>query len=90
LESTESIDQFVIKTVAAICEMDDSQITLAAPLSEFALDSLRITAFAAHIQATYDCTVTGEDMVELLEAPRVADVVAIIRRMRGRPALPES
>jgi acyl carrier protein len=90
LESTESIDQFVIKTIAAICQMEDSQITLVAPLSEFALNSLDITVLAVHIQATYDCIVTAEDMIGLLEAPRVADVVAIVRRATERPTLPES
>lgn len=84
MELNESIDQFVIQTVAAICEMEESQVTLDASLSELALDSLRITALAAHIQATHHCEVNAEDLLQLLEAPRVADVVTIVHRVTHR------
>jgi hypothetical protein len=33
---------------------------------------------------------TAEDLFELLDAPRVADIVAIVRRMTDQPGLTES
>jgi acyl carrier protein len=67
--------------------MEESQLTLEAPIIELALDSLRIIMLVAHIQAKHDCTVTAEDLLELLEARHVGDVVALVRRLTDRPAL---
>ena len=90
MEPDQPIEQFVIGTIAEICGSQASQITLAAPVSELALDSLRITALAAHIQSTHDCRLSAGDILELLEAPSVADIVAIVRKVMVRQTFAES
>lgn len=85
MATDESVDRLVIKTVASICGMEDSKITPATTLGELAMDSLRITALSADIQAAYECPVTPGDVVELLEAVSIADLVAVVRRITDRP-----
>ena len=85
-----SLDTFVIETIAAICEIERSQITLVTPLDELAMDSLRLTALAAYIQATHGRVVTPDEIIELLEARCVADIVAIVRRMVEEDSLVHS
>jgi hypothetical protein len=85
VEVTESMDEFVIAAIAAICDLEDSQICLETALSDLAVDSLRITAFVAHLQAAHGCVVTPEDVIDLLDAPCVCDVVTIVRNIAGRP-----
>lgn len=89
MEPVKSIEEFVIETIAAICEIEAVRVTDGAPLSELTLDSLRIVALAAHIESRYACAVSPEDVLELLEAECVSDVVAIVRRLTDRRALAE-
>jgi acyl carrier protein len=83
--ATESIEQFVISTIAAVCDAEDAQICPDSALTDLAMDSLRITAFSAHLQATYGCDVTPDNIVAMLEAPCVSDLLMIVRKMTAQP-----
>jgi acyl carrier protein len=85
MEPNQPIELFVIGTIAGICGSQVSEITLATHVSELALDSLRMTALAAHIESAHECRFGTDDLLELLEAPRVADIVTISRKVMSRP-----
>ena len=85
MQSAASLDRLLIQGIASICDMEESGIAPETTLGELAMDSLRITALCAHIEALYECPVRPDDVVELLEAACVGDLLATLRRMTGRP-----
>ena len=86
VQPPESVDEFVIRTVAAICDLEISQVAPDTALSDLSMDSLRITAFAAHVQAEHGCEVTPGDVMDLLEAACVCDLAVIVNRMKEHQA----
>jgi acyl carrier protein len=93
MENT-SVEEFVISTISTVCNFERAAITPQTSLADLGMDSLTFTAFASHVEATYECEINVDQMLDFLQAPLVADVVAIVQKLatqaRGVAADPRS
>ncbi len=77
--SNETVDDFVMTTIAETCNFDRSAIDRRSSVAEIGMDSLRLTAFVAHVEAAFDCELSADQIVTLFEAPHVQDIVTLIK-----------
>ncbi len=79
MDKPESLEEFLIATIAETCSFERSALTLETSLVDIGIDSLNMTAVLARIELVYDCQLKEEQVIEVLQADRIADVVQLVR-----------
>jgi len=78
---------FVASAIASICEIDKSEIAYNTNLLDLQMDSLSLVALVSQLEAAYEVQFSADDVMELLEPARFADLLtaaeALIRRYSG-------
>ena len=76
-----SFDDSIIATIAAACNLEAATITLDTNLADLGMDSMGLYALVASIEATHDCELTSRQIVDLMLAPLIEDVVTIVKQV---------
>ena len=91
MSESPAVEDLVVATIAAVCNLEKAAVTLDTDMLEAGLDSLHIMVLVGQVESTYGCEVTPEQMVGFFDAPCVRDVVRLVECIRaGRLILPLS
>jgi len=83
------LDDLVITTLAAACNIERAQLSPETGLDEIGLDSMSLVALVAQLEALYGCQFESEQVLGLFEARRIRDVVLLVGRVVGMGCLVE-
>jgi acyl carrier protein len=84
MKAIAELDEIVVSAIAVACNIERSAIAVDANMLELGIDSITMTAIVAQVQASYDVQLETDDVVELLNAPRVADVLSLMKKALER------
>ena len=77
---TSSIEQFVAQTIAVACRTDPARIGRDTALLDLQMDSLTLAAVLSQVEAAFAVDFSSSDLLDLLSAANVGDLVAGIER----------
>lgn len=74
---TESVTlgELVRSTIALACNRPPEAITPDTELSALNIDSLTFAAVIAHVEATYELEFDPDNLISLIQEPRISDLV---------------
>lgn len=84
-ESEIDLQEFVCSTVAQACSVDRDRIDARTNLLDLGIDSLTLVSVFAQIEAVYDVELTPDEILSMLEAPTIADLVVCMERLLQAP-----
>lgn len=79
------IDDFVMSTIAEICNLAPEAITPTTNLTDIGFDSLTAVSFVSTVETAYGLELDNEALVELFGATTAAEVIAFVERVRDYP-----
>ncbi len=75
------LEDFIQTTVAQACNVDRETVRPDTPLLDLNIDSLALVSVFAQVEAVYDLELTPDEILSMLEAPRVSDLVTCLREL---------
>lgn len=72
--------QFVVSAIAVACRAERERIQLDTALLDLQIDSLTLAAVLTQVEAVYAVELSTTDMLDLLSAATVGDLIAGIER----------
>ena len=72
------VEVFVIRAVAVACNLDELTVSLDTSPADIGMDSIGFHTLAARIEDAYDCELASHEILELMTAPLVGDMVKIV------------
>ena len=84
MQTTQPLQDFVIETIAAVCKLERSAVTMNTSLLDIGADSVSLVAIATQVQMYYGVHLTPDELMDLFDAPRVEDLIASLRQMIDR------
>jgi len=78
------IEEFVCSTLALACNQDRATIHPQTSLFELNLDSLSLVSVLAQVEAVFTVQLTPDEMLRLIGASRIADLVNDLERIVAR------
>jgi acyl carrier protein len=75
-----SVEEVVVAAIAAACRLAPATVTRATRLLELGMDSLTLVTVLSQIEAALETRFDADDVVDLLRAQHVAELVAAVRR----------
>lgn len=79
--AADSFSKFVCATLARICNRPIADVTPQTSLLELGLDSLSFVTALAHVEASYDVRVAPHQILLLIDAPTVEELITMLREM---------
>ena len=75
------IEKFMLELIATTCRREPSPEMLHASLLDLGIDSLSLSTILAHVEAAFDCEVTPELTLRMLQGPLVLDLIGVVREI---------
>lgn len=79
-----ALSEFLCSTIALACNADANSISPATKMMDLNIDSLTFVSILAQVEAVFEIEILPDDIIDLLEADCVDDVLASIASMTGR------
>jgi acyl carrier protein len=76
-----SIDDFVLSTIAEICNLEPAVLAPTTSLAEIGFDSLTAVSFVSAVETVYGLQLDNDALVELFGTTRLAEVIAFVARV---------
>ncbi len=88
-----SLDEWILATVAEMCQQDPRNVTEDTTVLDIGLDSLALSMLLAQVETNWKCELTETDMARLFEALSLRDLIAVVRSaipVQGPPGLADT
>jgi acyl carrier protein len=82
-----SLETTVCEMMARACNLGGTVISPNASVYDLGLDSMSATSLLSELEALYEVEFSPEKIVEILQAPFVRDLIAIVREVVQGPSL---
>ncbi len=73
--------QTVVEAVARACHLDARAVSADTSVQDLGLDSMSLISVFSEIEAVYNVTFTAEQLIEMLQAATVSDLISSVRTM---------
>lgn len=81
------IDTFVTTTIADLCDLEYLEVECSMRVAEVGASSIALTSLAGLVESKYGVEFSPTDIVELLAADYIQDIVSLAHRLIRKTAL---
>ncbi len=77
-------EDFVLQAITITCNLEPSTVRTDTDIASLGIDSMGLTAIAAHLEVACTVEFTEEQALELYQAKLVSDIIALMRNVQCR------